>query len=84
MSQLYETLESISGANLKTFKVNKPKLRKTSKKLKNLIDYLIYCEGIEIIQVNPPKDIHKEALKIKAIYPLLEVEVINNRLKISI
>lgn len=86
MIQMKCTLDSISGCGVQTIQVYKPKLKTINKnnKLENLIDYLIYCDGIEYLYVRPPKDIHKEALKIKALYPILDVEVIHNKIKICL
>lgn len=81
------TLESISGSDLLYIETLKTAISTTvvhKNKIRNLIDYLLYCDGEEVIHVYPPKDIHKEALKIKALYPRLTVEIINTRLKISV
>jgi hypothetical protein len=83
---MISTLESISGCctydidyiNVK----NTPIVKKN--RLKNLIDYMIYCDGIEFVQVDPPMDIHKEAFKMKILYPKLNIEVSSNKIKISI
>jgi signal recognition particle receptor subunit beta len=83
MEQLVCTLESVSGCGLQTIQIFTPKVIKVNDKLNNLIDYLVFCNGDDYILVLPPRDIHKEALKIKCLYPLLEVEVINTRIKLS-
>jgi hypothetical protein len=77
------TLESISGSEIYTI-APKPIVIRNKNKLENLIDYLLYCDGYEYITINPPKDIHKEALKIKIMYPLINVVVLHNRIKMSI
>lgn len=82
MSNLTCTIETVSGG-IQKIKVIKPSL-KVSKCIDNLIDYLAYCNGVEYILVSPPMNIHKEALKIKALYPNIEVEVINNRIKMCL
>lgn len=84
MIQILSTLESISGCGIQTIQVYKPNLKPINNKLKTLIDYIIYCEGVEYLYVHPPHEIHKEALKIKALYPILEVEVIHNKIKICL
>ena len=84
MSQITCKVETISGYDIKSIKIIKPKLKNEVKKIKSLVDYLIRCDGIEYIIVTPPYNIHKEALKIKALYPCIEVEVISNRIKMSI
>ena len=81
------TVESVSGKDLQyieTVKVAISTVVTHKNKLRNLIDYLLYCDGEEIIHVYPPNDIHKEALKIKALYPKINVEITNTRLKISV
>jgi hypothetical protein len=83
MSLIACTVETVSGHGIQSIKIIKPKLTNEINKVKNLIDYLIHCDGLEYITVTPPHDIHKEALKIKALYPCVEVEVISNRIKMS-
>ena len=80
------TLESISGCCVQDINYN---IFKTSSILKNnrlksLVDYMLYCDGIDYVQVDPPMDIHKEALKMKILHPKLNIEVINKKIKISI
>jgi len=87
MIQASCTLESVSGSDLRYIETIKPVALTISihrNKIRNLIDYLLYCDGEEVIHVYPPNDIHKEALKIKALYPKLNVEIVNTRLKISV
>ena len=84
MIQMQCTIDSVSGCGVQSIQVFKPRLKSTESKLRSLMDYIIYCEGVEYLYVQPPKDIHKEALKIKALYPILEVEVIHNKIKICL
>jgi hypothetical protein len=76
-------MESVSGCGVEKIKVIKPILIKKSK-INNLIEYLIDSNGEDYIQVDYPNDIHKEALKIKAIYPFVKVSIIRSRIKISL
>ncbi len=100
MSQLECTLESVSGSwalptvecvletisevGIHTLKVITPLRQPKTEKINNLIDYIKHCDGIEYVQVLQPKKIHTEALKIKALYPDLIIEVIEDEIKISI
>lgn len=82
------SMDTIQCDGIHPIQVIKPEItryyKKANKKIQNLIEYIIYCEGVEYINVLPPKNPHTEALKIKALYPILEVEVFKNRIKISI
>jgi hypothetical protein len=87
MIQTSCTLESVSGSDLNYIENVKTFISNTlvhKNKIRNLIDYLLYCDGEEIVHVYPPKDIHKEALKIKALYPKVNVEIINTIIRISV
>lgn len=100
MSQLECTLESVSGSwalptvecvletivdvGIHKVQVITPTKSRKSNQLNNLIDYIKYCDGIEYVQVIQPKKVHTEALKIKALYPDLIIEVIEDEIKISI
>jgi hypothetical protein len=75
---LTETLPCISAGQ------SSYKVCKKHKKIINLIDYLILYEGKDTIYVETHEIAHREALKIKSIYPLLFIEVKNNRIVISI
>jgi hypothetical protein len=83
---MISTIESISGCYVQDIKLNIFKASSTLKKnrLKNLIDYMLYCDGIDYVYVYPPMDIHKEALKMKILYPKLNIEVRSNKIKITI
>ena len=84
---MISTIESISGCCIQDIKhniLNKTPSTLKNNRLKNLVDYMLYCDGIDYVQVDPPMDIHKEALKMKILYPKLNIEVINKKIKISI
>lgn len=82
MLELTSISDSVSGNEIQSFQ----RIKKVASiaTFQSLIDYLINFNGVEFLIVNPPRDIHKEALKIKVLYPILEVTVINNKIKISI
>ncbi len=82
-TQLLCTMESVSGCGIEKIKIVKAVIPKKNK-ISNLIEYLLESNGEDYIQVDYPNDIHKEALKIKAIYPFIEVTVIRSRIKISL
>lgn len=71
------TIDCVSGG-IQKIKVIKPTL---NNQINTLVDYLSYCRGIEYITVEPPHDVHKEALKIKALYPEIKVEVFDRKIK---
>jgi hypothetical protein len=83
MEELLCTLESVSGCGLTTLQVFTPKPIKKKKVLNNLIDYLILCDGGDYVDIFPPNDVHKEALKVKCLYPHLKIEVTGIRIQIS-
>ena len=79
MSNITCTIDCVSGG-IQKIKVIKPALN-NNHQINNLVDYLQYCRGIEYILVDPPHDVHKEALKIKALYPEIKVEVFDTKIK---